>query len=53
MNLPHNRFILLSALWFAGSIYSLLFKAAETARRLFRILTKWRTSPCFSHKSGF
>ena len=31
MNLPRNRFILLSALWFAGSIYSLLFKAAETA----------------------
>lgn len=30
MNLPRNRFILLSALWFAGSIYSLLFKAAET-----------------------
>lgn len=31
MNLPRNRFILLSALWFAGSIYLLLFKAAETA----------------------
>lgn len=31
MKLPRNRFSLLSALWFAGGIYSLLFKAAETA----------------------
>ncbi|HFB2436316.1 TPA: VanZ family protein [Neisseria gonorrhoeae] len=31
MKLPRNRFSLLSALWFAGGIYSLLFKAADTA----------------------
>ncbi len=31
MKLPRNRFSLLSALWFAGGIYSLLFKAADFA----------------------
>lgn len=30
MNLPRNRFALLSALWFAGGIYALL-RPAETA----------------------
>lgn len=31
MKLPRNRFALLSALWFVGGIYSLLFKAADAA----------------------
>ncbi|SUA24289.1 VanZ family protein [Neisseria gonorrhoeae] len=53
MKLPRNRFSLLSALWFAGGIYSLLFKAADTAPPPFPHFDKAAHLALFSHKSCF